>query len=187
LRGLGDDQTAIREAYLDALGITPGEHVLDVGSGTGVVAGAVARRLAPNGRLVGVEPSPAMLAVARELAEREELLDRVEFRTGDARELPFADSTFDVVLAITALSRMTDAERGLPELIRVTRPGGRIGIFDIDSPSWVIAHPDRAHPTHQRGGLHDRHRRDRSSLCRPRPRSWRNRTSVPLRLAFVRL
>jgi SAM-dependent methyltransferase len=84
-----------------------------------------------------------MLAVARELAKREELLDRVEFRTGDARELPFADSTFDVVLVITALSHMTDAERALPELIRVTRPGGRIGIFDIDSPPWVIAHPDR--------------------------------------------
>lgn len=117
LRGRGDDQAAIREAYLDALGIAPGAHVLDVGCGTGVVARAVARRLAPNGRLVGLDPSPAMLAVGRELAEREGLLDRVEFRTGDARELPFADSTFDVVLAITALSHMTDAERALPELV----------------------------------------------------------------------
>jgi ubiquinone/menaquinone biosynthesis C-methylase UbiE len=109
LRGQGDDQAAIREAYLDALSIAPGEHVLDVGCGTGVVARAVARRLAPNGRLVGLDPSPAMLAVGRELAERKGLLDLIQFRIGDARELPFADSIFDVVLAITALSHMSDA------------------------------------------------------------------------------
>jgi ubiquinone/menaquinone biosynthesis C-methylase UbiE len=88
-------------------------------------------------------PEPGDAGGSRELAEREGLLDRLESRTGDGRELPFADSTFDVVLAITALSHMTDAERALPELVRATRPGGRIGIFDIDSPSWVIAHPDR--------------------------------------------
>jgi cyclopropane fatty-acyl-phospholipid synthase-like methyltransferase len=63
LRGQGEDQAAIREAYLDALGIAPGERVLDVGYGTGVVARAVARRIAPNGWLVGLHLSPAMLAV----------------------------------------------------------------------------------------------------------------------------
>jgi ubiquinone/menaquinone biosynthesis C-methylase UbiE len=84
-----------------------------------------------------------MLVVGREIAEREGLLDRIEFRMGDVRELPFPEATFDVVLAITTLSHTTDAERALPELLRVARPGGRIGIFDIDNPSWIIAHPDR--------------------------------------------
>jgi ubiquinone/menaquinone biosynthesis C-methylase UbiE len=143
LRGQGDDQAAIREAYLDALGIAPGEQVLDLGCGTGVVARAAARRVGPNGRVVALDPSPVMLTVGREIAEREGLLDRIEFRTGDARALAFPESTFDVVLAITALSHTTDAERALPELLRVARPGGRIGIFDIDNPSWIIAHPDQ--------------------------------------------
>jgi SAM-dependent methyltransferase len=143
LRGQGDDQAAIREAYLDLLGVAPGEHVLDLGCGTGVVARATARRVGPNGRVVALDPSEVLLVVGREIAEREGLLDRIEFRTGDARELPFPEATFDVVLAITALSHTTDAERTLPELLRVARPGGRIGIFDIDNPSWIIAHPDR--------------------------------------------
>jgi FkbM family methyltransferase len=143
VRGRGDDQAAIRETYLDLLGIAPGEHVLDVGCGTGVVARAVARLVGPNGRVVCCDPSPVMLAVAREIAQREGLLDPIEFRIGDARELTFAESTFDVVLAVTTLSHTTDAERALPALVRVTRPGGRIGILDIDTPSWIIAHPDR--------------------------------------------
>ena len=143
LRGQGDDQTAVREAYLELLGVAPGEQVLDLGCGTGVVARAAARRVGPNGRVVALDPSPVMLAVGREIAEREGILDRIEFRIGDVRELPFPEATFDVVLAITTLSHTTDAERALPELLRVARPGGRIGIFDIDNPSWIIAHPDR--------------------------------------------
>src|SRR5215210_2336833 len=85
LRGRGDDQAAIREAYLDLLGIAAGEHVLDLGCGTGVVARAAARRVGPGGRVVGLDASPVMLSVGREIAEREGLLDRIDFRTGDAR------------------------------------------------------------------------------------------------------
>lgn len=143
LRGRGEDQAAIREAYLDLLGVALGEDVLDLGCGTGVVDRAAARRVGPNGRVVALDPSEVMLAVGREIAEREGLLDRMEFRTGDARELPFPEAAFDVVLAITALSHATDAERALQELLREARPGGRIGIFDIDNASWIIAHPDR--------------------------------------------
>jgi ubiquinone/menaquinone biosynthesis C-methylase UbiE len=143
LRGQGHDQATIRETYLDLLGIAPGEDVLDLGCGTGVVARAVARRVGAHGRVVGLDPSPLMLSVGREIAEREGLLNRIEFRAGDARELPFAEATFDVVLAVTALSHTTDAERVVPALVRVVRPGGRIGILDLDTPSWIIAHPDQ--------------------------------------------
>src|SRR3954447_16887838 len=76
LRGQGDDQTAVREAYLDLLGVAPGEHVLDLGCGTGVVARAAARRLGPNGSVVALDPSEVMLAVGREIAEHEGLRDR---------------------------------------------------------------------------------------------------------------
>jgi SAM-dependent methyltransferase len=144
LRGQGEDQAAIRAEYLDLLAPAPGETILDVGCGTGVVTRAVARRVAPSGRVVGLDPSPTLLAIARELAERDSLLGQIDFRVGDARALPFDDATFDAALAITALSHTTDGEQALLELLRVTRPGGRIGIFDIDPDSWIVAHPDRA-------------------------------------------
>lgn len=143
LRGQGEDQKAIREAYLDALQIQPGERVLDVGCGTGVVTRTVAQRLGPSGRVVGLDPSPVLLSIGREIAEREGLAQQIEFRVGDVRRLPFDEATFDVVLAITALSHSTDAEQAIPEMLRVVRPGGRIGIFDLDTPSWIITHPDR--------------------------------------------
>jgi ubiquinone/menaquinone biosynthesis C-methylase UbiE len=84
-----------------------------------------------------------MLSIAREIAAQEGILDRIEFRTGDVRKLPFNDATFDALLAITALSHTTDAEQAIPTMLRVVRPGGRIGIFDLDTPSWIISHPDR--------------------------------------------
>ena len=144
LRGQSEAQASIRAAYLDLLQIAPGEKVLDVGCGTGVVTRAVARRVAPTGRVVGIDPSPTMLAVAREIAEREGVAEQIEFRVGDARALSVDDAAFDIVLAITALSHTTDAERAIPELLRAVRPGGRVGIFDIDPESWMVCHPDRA-------------------------------------------
>lgn len=144
LRGRGEDQTSIRAAYLDLLQIAPGERVLDVGCGTGVVTRDVARRVAPTGRVMGIDPSPVMLAVAREIAEREGLAAQIEFRVGDARALPVEDAAFDVVLAITALSHTTNAEQAIPELLRAVRPGGQVAIFDIDPESWMVCHPDRA-------------------------------------------
>jgi ubiquinone/menaquinone biosynthesis C-methylase UbiE len=144
LRGQGEDQTSIRSAYLDLLQIAPGERALDIGCGTGVVTRAVATRVGPNGHVLGLDPSPTMLAVAREIAEREGLLGPIDFQIGDARALPVDDASLDVVLAITVLSHTTDAERAIPEFLRAVRPGGRVGIFDIDPESWVISHPDRA-------------------------------------------
>ena len=143
LRGHAEDQVTIRHAYLDVLSIEVGQHVLDVGCGTGVVTREVARRVGPGGRVVGLDPSPLMLSVARELAEQEGVHEQIEFRVGDVRDLSFRDATFDVIVAITALSHTTDAERAIPGLLRVLRPGGRIGILDLDSTSWVISHPNR--------------------------------------------
>ncbi len=143
LRGQGDDQRTITETYLDLLRIGPGEHVLEVGCGTGVVARTAARRVGANGRVTGLDPSPVMLSIARGIAEQEGLSDRIDLHEGDVRRLPFGDGQFDVVLAVTALSHTTDADRAIPEMLRVLRPGGRIGIFDMDVSSWIIAHPDR--------------------------------------------
>ena len=144
LRAQGEDQIEARAAYLELLGVGPGDRVLDVGCGSGAILRDLARRVAPDGTAVGLDPSPALLVVAREIAEQEGLADRVELRQGDVRALPVADADFDVVLAVTVLSHVPESERAVAELARVVRPGGRVGVFDIDGDSFVIAHPDRA-------------------------------------------
>jgi ubiquinone/menaquinone biosynthesis C-methylase UbiE len=143
-RGRAEDEIAARAAYLDLLGVAPGERVLDVGCGSGVVLRDIAKRVAPDGLAVGLDPSPHFLAAARELAEGEGLADRIELREGDARALPFGDAEFDVALAVTALSHTPEAERAIPEMARIIRPGGRVGVFDLDGDCLIISHPDRA-------------------------------------------
>ncbi len=144
LRGRSEDEVRARAAYLDLLAPMPGERVLDVGCGSGVVTRDLARRVAPGGRAVGLDPSTALLAVADELAAEAGLADQIAWREGDARALPFDDGAFDAALAVTALCHIPDGERAVPELVRVVRSGGRIGIFDRDNDSYIIAHPDRA-------------------------------------------
>ncbi len=143
-RARAADEVAARAAYLDLLGLEPGQRVLDVGCGTGVVTRDVARRIAPHGRAIGLDPGPGFLTIARDLAEREGLGALVEFREGDALVLPFHDAEFDAVLAATVLSHIPDGERAVPEMVRVVRRGGRVGIFDLDTDSLILAHPDRA-------------------------------------------
>jgi ubiquinone/menaquinone biosynthesis C-methylase UbiE len=144
LRGRSEDEVASRSAYLGLLGIAAGERVLEVGCGSGVVLRDVARRVTPGGRAVGLDPSPALLAVARELAAAAGLAGLVELHEGDARSLPFGDGAFDAVLAVTALVHIPDAERVIAEMVRVVRPGGRVGVFDRDNDTYFVSHPDRA-------------------------------------------
>src|SRR5215212_5190746 len=137
-RGRSADEVAARNAYLTLLGIRPGERVLEVGCGSGVVLRDLARRVAPNGLALGLDPSPAFLAIARELAVEAGLGQSIELREGDARALPFGAAEFD-----TALAHIPDGRRAIPELVRVVRPGGRVGIFERDTDSYIVAHPDR--------------------------------------------
>jgi SAM-dependent methyltransferase len=142
-RGRSPDEAATRTQYLDLLNLKPGDHVLDAGCGSGVVTRDVARRLGPQGRVTGLDPGPGFLAAARELARQAGLAERIELREGDVRALPFPDAAFDVALAVTVLSHVPGGEKAIPELARVVRPGGRVAIFDLDTDSLIIAHPDR--------------------------------------------
>ena len=143
-RARAADEVAARDAYLGLLGIVAGERVLDVGCGSGAVTRDIARRVGSRGLAVGLDPSPELLAVARELAQEAGLGDRVEFREGDARRLPFPDGSFDVGLSVTALSHVPRGEAAIPELVRVLRSGGRLGVFDLDTDMTAFTHPDRA-------------------------------------------
>ena len=143
LRAAVEDEQAAREAYLDLLGVTEGQRVLDVGCGSGVVTRDIARRVGATGCAVGLDPSPAFLAVARELAAGAGLDDRMEFQEGSALTLPFPDGAFDAAVAATVLSHVRDGERAIPEMARVVRSGGRVGVFDFDGDAFVVTHPDR--------------------------------------------
>ena len=87
LRAKSPDEIEARAAYLGLLDVAEGDRVLDVGCGSGVVTREIARRVGPSGCAVGVDPSPALLAIARDLAEVEGLGNRVELHEGSALAL----------------------------------------------------------------------------------------------------
>ena len=144
LRGRSDDEAATRQVYMDLLGPRPGERVLEVGCGSGVVTRELARRVRPGGRVTAIDPNPFFLTVTRELAEQERLGDWIELRAGDAHALPFDDASFEIVVSATVLEHIPDAEPVVPELARVAEPGGRVGILTADTETFIISHPDRA-------------------------------------------
>jgi demethylmenaquinone methyltransferase/2-methoxy-6-polyprenyl-1,4-benzoquinol methylase len=121
-----------------AVDARPGERVLDVATGTGLVAQALVRRYGCT--VVGLDQSPEMLAGARtRLARNPALGARVTLVTGEAERLPFADGEFDH-LTFTYLLRYVDDPGGtLRELARVVRPGGRVASLEFavpGSPVW---------------------------------------------------
>lgn len=113
----------VAEQLCEAVDLRAGERVLDVATGTGNTAIAAARRFA---HVVAVDYVPALLERGRERAAAEGL--PVEFRDGDAEALPCADGAFDVVLSSFGVMFAPDQERAARELVRVCRPGGRIGL-----------------------------------------------------------
>jgi SAM-dependent methyltransferase len=136
-RGRSDYLGMIR-TLLDLAELQPGETVLDVGCGSGVAIREVARRSGKGNRLIGIDTSPYLLREAGQLARNEGFADLIEFREGRADELPVPDNSVDLVLSCTVLEE-GDADRMLAELIRVTKPGGRIAVITraIDVPAWV--------------------------------------------------
>jgi len=111
----------------DAAGTRPGERVLDVACGTGALTGAAKERAGPQGSVVGLDPNEAMLAVARskDLA--------VDWKSGRAESLPFADASFDRVVSQFGYMFFEDRPRALREMMRVLHPGGRIAVAVCDA------------------------------------------------------
>lgn len=124
-----------RETYA-LLGIQPGCTILDAGCGAGDDVIAMAQLLHGRGRIIGLDSSATLLVVAQGRAAGADL--PIEFRLGDVYALDFADETFDACRADRLFHHLREPDRALHELIRVTKPGGRIVLFDPDFDASVI-------------------------------------------------
>ena len=120
-----------RRQALERSGLQAGATVLDVGCGTGLLAREALALIGAQGRLVGVDPSPGMLAQAR--------LPTAEFLEGSAEALPVADGSFDFVTMGYALRHIADVGTAFREFHRVLKPGGRVLILEITKPASAAA------------------------------------------------
>lgn len=128
-----------RDRLLDGLGLTGDETVLDVGCGRGLLLIGAARRL-PRGRAVGLDlwsqedQADNRAAATLANAATEGVADRVEVRNGDMRKMPFADASFDAVVASLSIHNIysVDGRRlAIQEVVRVLKPGGKVALMDI--------------------------------------------------------
>jgi arsenite methyltransferase len=110
--------------------LRPGERVVDVGCGAGIDSLIAAKKVGPDGRVIGVDMTPYMLEKARRAAV-ETGLENVEFKEGFGEALPVEDGWAEVVISNGVLNLMPDKSAALEEMSRVLKPGGRLQIGDI--------------------------------------------------------
>ena len=125
-----------RRRLVDATALAPGGSALDVASGTGKVAADLQTRVGPSGRVLGVDLSPGMTAVAqRRYASRPGL----GYLVGNAMELPTRDGEFDAATIAFGMRNLPDYGRGFAEMARSVRPGGRVLCLEIARPRSRLA------------------------------------------------
>jgi len=149
LRAADPQQRAMLEEYTAELELPGAAELLEVGCGTGAICRYLAT-LPQVAHVTGVDPSPLFVERARELAGDAEAGEahagderaargRIEFATGDGRDLDLEDESYDAVVFHTALCHMPECERALAEAHRVLQPGGRLALFDGDYATMTLA------------------------------------------------
>jgi len=122
---------------VDFIAPRPGDAILDVGCGAGSLDRLLARRLGAANPITAVDVNPFLLGEAAAMAAAEGLGSAIAFSKANAEALPFPDDSYDGVFSVTALEEC-DADRAIAEMVRVAKPGGRVGIIvrAIDMPQW---------------------------------------------------
>ena|SRR5665213_716439 len=138
---LTPDVVAQRVRVLQALELTAGEQVLDIGLGPGLLAYDMAMAVGEKGRVCGVDVSSSMLAMAGKRCASQPW---TEFRKADATQIPYPDGNFDAAVSTQVYEYVSDIPAALAELHRILRPGGRVVILDTDYGSLIIHTEDAA-------------------------------------------
>ena len=142
-RSRSPDMQAVNAAVRDVLAPRPGERVLEVGCGSGVLCRLVAPLLQPGGYVTGLDISQGFLIQAQGYARQEGLAGRIMFECGGGEILPHPNGSFDRALAVRLLLHAEDPDAVIHEMVRVVRRGGRVVVMDWDFDSVVVDHPDR--------------------------------------------
>ena len=126
-----------RRCAVNRLRFAPGVPVLDVCTGTGDLALAMARKSPHDVSVVGSDFCHAMLEIARKKRDPNDDTGAVEFVEADAQRLPFPDSHFQCVTVAFGLRNVADTDRGIEEMTRVCRPGGQVLVLEFSKPSLL--------------------------------------------------
>lgn len=138
IKGLQD----LKAAMLQQLHLEQTQAALDVGCGLGADVAEMIRRMPQGSKATGIDRSEVMITEAQHRTTGLGL--KIAFDVGDAMDMPYADCAFGACRAVTVLQHLTRPERALQEMVRVTRPGGRIAALEFDLGTAMIDHPDRA-------------------------------------------
>jgi SAM-dependent methyltransferase len=127
-RGRSEGYRRALQRFVDEIGINPNEKILEVGCGSGVLTRLLAESTHRANPIVALDVNRYFLSEARLLAKRHGHGDIIEFREGSAESLPLADNAFEITVSTTVMEEV-DADHMLAEMIRATKPGGRIAVM----------------------------------------------------------
>jgi len=142
-RSRAPDMQAVNQKLCETIVAKPGERLLEVGSGSGILCRMLAPQLQPDGQIVGLDISPEMTAQAQKYALAQGITGGIAFETGTAESLPYPTASFDCAIAARLLLHAANPDVVIQEMKRVVKPGGKVVVMDWDFDTAAVDHPDR--------------------------------------------